>query len=259
LSAKFEESIGLWWLFTVRGAIQSPPDPVIVAIDGTTGADLQLSKLPRDWPRTIHAQLVDRLVEEGAAVIVFDMDFSRVKGADEDAVFADAIQKADRVVLFEPLIGKKQPLQSGAGHMSGWTWVEAKLSPSPQLAAAAKALGPFPLPKLGRSAFQFWTFKPSTGNAPTIAAARAVYAMPQYDHLITALQRTGVGRPGASRSGATDAPDRCVDGVPAKPVELGSELPRTAPDCDHGYTGDGRWGPPRTRRPRRPTVRPTAI
>ena len=158
-----------------------------------TGADLDLSKLPRDWPRTIHAQLVDRLVEEGAEVIVFDMDFSRVKGAYEDAVFADAIQKADRVVLFEPLIGKKQPLESGAGHMSGWTWVEAKLSPSPQLAAAAKALGPFPLPKLGRTAFQFWAFKPSTGNAPTTAAiALQLYAMPHYDHWLTVLERTGI-------------------------------------------------------------------
>ncbi len=209
-SAKFEESIGLWWLFTLRGAIQPPAEAVVVAIDGTTGPELDLPKLPRDWPRTIHAQLVDRLVEEGAAVIVFDMDFSRVKVAYEDAVFADAIQKADRVVLFEPLIGKKQPLQSGAGHLSGWTWVEAKLSPSPQLAAAAKALAPFPLPKLGRSAFQFWTFKPSTGNAPTIAAvALQLYAMPQYDHLVTVLQRTGIQSldlvPAAP--GATDALD----------------------------------------------------
>ena len=211
LSAKFEESIGLWWLFTVRGAIQPPPDPVIVAIDGTTGADLQLPKLPRDWPRTIHAQLVDRLVEEGAAVIVFDMDFSRAKAADEDAAFATAIQKADRVVLYEPLVAKKQPIQSTTGHMGGWTWVEEKLSPSPQLAAAAKALGAFPLPKLGRSAFEFWTFKPSTGNAPTIAPiALQLYVMPQYDHLITALQRTGIQSLDLvppSVAAATDAPD----------------------------------------------------
>jgi adenylate cyclase len=192
-SAKFEESIGLWWLFTMRGAIQPPQDAVVVAIDGTTGADLQLPKLPRDWPRTIHAQLIDRLVAAGAAVIVFDMDFSRVKVAYEDAVFADAIDKADRVVLFEPLVAKKQPIQSNNGNMNGWTWVEARLSPSPPLAAAAKALGPFPLPKLGRSAFEFWTFKPSTGNSPTIAAiALQLYAMPQYDRLIAALQRVGV-------------------------------------------------------------------
>src|SRR4029453_8179099 len=90
------------------------------------------------------------------------------------------------------------------------TWVEAKLSPSPQLAVAAKALGPFPLPKLGRSAFQFWTFKPSTGNAPTIAAvALQLNAMPQYDHWITALQRTGVQSLDLMPAvpGATDAPD----------------------------------------------------
>jgi adenylate cyclase len=193
LSVKFEESTGLWWLFTMRGAIQPPSDAVIVAIDGTTGADLQLPKLPRDWPRTMHAQLIDKLVAEGASVIVFDMDFSRVKGAYEDMVFANAIHKADRVVLFEPLVAKKQQIQSNAGNMSGWTWVEAKLSPSPQLAAAARAIGPFPLPKLGRSAFEFWTFKPSTGNSPTIAAiALQLYATPQYDRLISALQRIGI-------------------------------------------------------------------
>ena len=58
VSAKFEESIGLWWLFTLRGAIQPPAEAVVVAIDGTTGAELDLPKLPRDWPRTIHAQLI---------------------------------------------------------------------------------------------------------------------------------------------------------------------------------------------------------
>lgn len=192
-SAKFEESIGLWWLFTMRGAIQPPAEAVVVAIDGTTGADLELPKLPRDWPRTIHAQLIKNLVADGAEVIVFDMDFSRVKGAYEDAIFADAIKSADRVVLFEPLAAKKQPLQTSDGGAGGWTWVEQKLSPSPQLAAAAKALAPFPLPKLGRTAFEFWTFKPSTGHAPTIAAiALQLYTMPHYDRWLTTLQQVGV-------------------------------------------------------------------
>jgi adenylate cyclase len=210
-SAKFEESIGLWWLFTLRGAIQPPSEAVVVAIDGTTGSDLDLPKLPRDWPRTIHAQLIKNLVADGAAVIVFDMDFSRVKGAYEDAVFADAINNAGRVVLFEPLVAKKQAVQTSDGGMGGWTWVEQKLSPSPQLAAAAKALGPFPLPKLGRSAFEFWTFKPSTGNSPTIAAiALQLYATPQYNRLISALQRIGIQNldlmPSAGPA-ETDAPD----------------------------------------------------
>jgi adenylate cyclase len=107
-SVRFEESTGLWWLFNLRGAIEPPTQAVVVAIDGTTGSDLDLPKLPRDWPRTIHAQLIDALVAEGAEVIVFDMDFSRVKGAYEDAVFANAIGKYKRVVLFQPLVGKKQ-------------------------------------------------------------------------------------------------------------------------------------------------------
>ena len=210
-SERLEENIGLWWLFTMRGAIQPPAEAVLVAIDGTTGADLGLPRLPRDWPRTIHAQLTRNLVAEGAAVIVFDMDFSRVKGAYEDAVFADAINTADRVVLFEPLVAKKQAVQTTDGGIGGWTWVEQKHSPSPQLASAAKALGPFPLPKLGRTAFEFWAFKPSTGNSPTTSAiALQLYAMRQYDHLITALHRTGVQSLDLvppSLAAATDAPD----------------------------------------------------
>ena len=41
----------------------------------------------------------------------------------------------------------------GRGQISGWTWVEAKLSPSPQLAAAAKALGHFRCPSSGEALF----------------------------------------------------------------------------------------------------------
>jgi adenylate cyclase len=190
-SAQFEENIGLGWLFTMRGAIEPPAQAVLVAIDSTTGSDLDLPKLPRDWPRTIHAQLVDSLVARGAEVIVFDMDFNRTKSAYEDAVFADAIIKADRVVLFEPLVGKRQSVETSEGKTV--TWVEQKLLPSAQLAATAKAMGPFPLPKLGRTAFEFWTFKPSAGNAPTTPAiALQLYAMPYYDQWLAALKAARV-------------------------------------------------------------------
>ena len=180
--AELEKIVGLPWLFKLRGTIEPPPEVAVVAIDGSTGRRLDLPRLPRDWPRTIHAQLIESLVERNAAVIVFDMDFSRVKSDYEDLVFAKAISKADRVVLFERLEGRRQPVERVDGSSGGWTWVEEKLSPAPSLALAAKALGPFPLPKLGRTAVEFWVFKSSAGNAPTTAAiGLQLYALPVYE------------------------------------------------------------------------------
>jgi adenylate cyclase len=49
-----ERSVGLDWLFHIRGAIDPPSGVVVIAIDGTTGARLDIPALPRDWPRSIH-------------------------------------------------------------------------------------------------------------------------------------------------------------------------------------------------------------
>jgi adenylate cyclase len=192
VGSSFEETVGLPWLFKVRGPIAPPPDVAVVAIDGSTGRRLDLPRLPRDWPRTIHAQLTESLVERGASVIVFDMDFSRVKSGYEDLVFAKAILNSDRVVLFERLEGRRQPVERADGSSGGWTWVEEKLPPAPSLALAAKALGPFPLPKLGKTAFQFWVFKSSAGNAPTTAAlALQLYALGVYEQWLDVLKQAG--------------------------------------------------------------------
>jgi adenylate cyclase len=192
VGTEFEKTIGLPWLFKLRGPIEPPPDVAVVAIDGSTGRKLDLPRLPRDWPRTVHAQLIERLVERGASVIVFDMDFSRVKSGYEDLIFAEAISNADRVVLFERLDGRRQPVERVDGTSGGWTWVEEKQPPAPSLALAAKALGPFPLPKLGRTAFEFWVFKSSAGNVPTTAAlALQLYALPFYDQWLDILRKAG--------------------------------------------------------------------
>jgi diguanylate cyclase (GGDEF)-like protein len=51
------------------------------------------------WPRSIHAELVNALVEQGAAEIAFDVDFSTKSNPAEDAAFAAALERAGGVVI----------------------------------------------------------------------------------------------------------------------------------------------------------------
>ena len=91
----FERSVGLDWLFNTRGEINPPQGVVVIAIDGTTGVRLDIPELPRDWPRSIHGELVDALVQYGASAIVFDMDFRRVRSPPEEQKFAQAARRSD--------------------------------------------------------------------------------------------------------------------------------------------------------------------
>jgi adenylate cyclase len=185
----FEKNFGLPWLFQIRGPVEAPPEVAVVAIDNTTGKALDLPKLPRDWSRTVHAQLIEQLVQRGAAVIVFDFDFSRPKSEPEDQTFAEAIAEANRVILYQALSGRKQLLYDAEGRPSGSIWIEEGVLPSPPLARAAKAIAPFPLPKLEQAAFQFWTFKSSSRDAPTTAAvALQLYALDVYDTWLVVLE-----------------------------------------------------------------------
>jgi adenylate cyclase len=181
LGTEFEQDVGLAWLFGVRGAQAPPADVVVVAIDSDTAADLgpvdlgpvgggtlTLQRMPRDWPRTVHALLLDELTRRGASVVALDMDFSRPKVAGDDRAFAEAVGRADRVVLFQRLTGKRRPLERADGTVSGHVWVERTVPPIPELAASARAIGPFPLPKLDETLFQFWAFKSSAGGVATM-------------------------------------------------------------------------------------------
>ena len=167
---------------------------------------MDLTRLPHDWPRTVHARLIERLVEQNAGAIVFDIDFSRAKPGDEDAVLARAIAEADRVVLFEWLAGRRERVITASGGDGGWTWVEQMQPPTPVLAAAAKALGPFPLPKIDQAAFEFWAFKSSAGDAATTAAvALQVKALSAYEPWLAVLK---------------DAKAQGVEQLPASAAEL---------------------------------------
>jgi adenylate cyclase len=51
------------------------------------------------WPRDLHAKVLDRLVDSGAAVVAFDMIFAEPSGEAEDGAFAKSIARAGNVVM----------------------------------------------------------------------------------------------------------------------------------------------------------------
>lgn len=70
---------------------------VIVAIDEPSFAELG-QQWP--WPRGVHAQLVDRLKEAGAAVIAFDILFTEASvDPAQDRLLADALRRAGNAIL----------------------------------------------------------------------------------------------------------------------------------------------------------------
>ena len=194
LGADFEQNVGLPWLFDLRGPIEPPAEVLVVAINAATAEQMGLPSLPRDWPRTKHAELISSLSNRGASVIVFDMDFGRSRSAEDDAELARAISDAGSVILIQTVDGKTVPIEAADGSISGTVWVENLKSPVPVLSKAALGLAPFPLPKTQVAVYRFWAFKPSVGDAPTLPSlALQIHTMRQFENWFEVLQQAGVG------------------------------------------------------------------
>ena len=82
--------------FSVRGESEPPRDLVVVAIDDRTFDELGVSW---PFPRSLHAKLIDRLVEAGAAAVAYDVQFTEPTQRKQDAALATAIGRAPGVVL----------------------------------------------------------------------------------------------------------------------------------------------------------------
>src|SRR5690606_14670832 len=46
------------------------------------------------WPRRIHGEVLDRLMDLGAAEVAFDVDFSTASNPEDDALFEAALERA---------------------------------------------------------------------------------------------------------------------------------------------------------------------
>ncbi len=169
-----EQDLGLGWLFALRGARAAPADVVVAAIDHDASRRLGLPNDPAKWPRDMHARLVDGLARAGVSVVAFDLFFGQP--AAHDDVLARALADGDNVVLSGFL---RRRIVTGPGDASAI--VDDVLPPVASLAAAARAVAPFPLPKSNARVDGFWTFIDADGRPTFPVAALQVHASRGHD------------------------------------------------------------------------------
>ena len=134
--------------FAIRGKIAPGPETIIAAIDEQSIK--QLGRFP--WPRSVWGRVVDRLTEEGAKVIVFDVFFSEQENVESDDLFQQAIRRSNRVVL--PMVFDLVEGYQGTGFtdrtldfMAASAYAGIKHSDMPYTPIAAKKVLPT-LPRL---------------------------------------------------------------------------------------------------------------
>ncbi len=168
MSIDLQERWGLKLLFHLRGVRLPPANVIIIAMDRRSIDALNLPKKTQEWPRTLHAQLVRLLAQRGAKVIVFDVLFDDVHNLVTDNAFAAAVRDSKRVVLAASILQEKIPVNNASGERLVDVNIETVVAPISPLSQAAIAVAPFPLPKVPIQLSQYWAFKASAGNVPTL-------------------------------------------------------------------------------------------
>lgn len=92
---KLEYTVCDTLLFGARGPLPTPEDVVVVAIDPLSVQNL--GQWP--FPRSYHAELVNRLAEMGAKVVAFDIVMDVGRGDQDDRELVDACRNAGNVIM----------------------------------------------------------------------------------------------------------------------------------------------------------------
>lgn len=170
----FVENVGLSWLFKVRGPVNAPEDVVIVSIDEASANRLNLPPDPENWPRSLHADLIDQLVRRGAAVIVFDLWFENSRVG--DAALRSAIERSERIVLFESMN------RDGTLELPIQEFTDAAIGVAPWVVPAGTV----------RYA---WTFLTPNHTATLPVVALQIRALPHLEALVALLKQAGLQAP----------------------------------------------------------------
>ncbi len=183
-----EENAELSWYFARRGKVAAPSDVVVIGIDEQTATALSVSDDLDEWPRSVHADLVDRLASAGASAIVFDINFAEAHSSKDDQAFADAMERAGNVVLLEYIEAGEQSTDETTKDAPR-VLSERRFPPISLLRDRAVAVAPFPLPVVPMRVSRFWSFSPTTDNSPTLpVVALQIYALAYYTEFLTLLK-----------------------------------------------------------------------
>ena len=178
----FDETVGLGLLFAARGPIPAPADVVVISISRDSAAAVGQSEDVDEWPRSLHAALIDSLSGAGVEAIAFDIIFDEPRA--DDAAFAAAVQRAGNVLLVER-VDTEDVGSTGSGVRGV---VDIRRPPVAELEAAALATAPFTLPRVPVRVSQFWTFGRAAGDVPSLPVlALQAYLLPHYDELAALL------------------------------------------------------------------------
>lgn len=166
MGRNWEQEVGLSGLFTVRGVRPVPDEVVVITTDRKSAFDLGVPQETWKWPRSLHGQLVRELTHQGATAIAFDLFFKESVLDQDDAAFAEAIRDSGKVVLIEKM--------TTPGQKDAIPGMIMRVRPTAQLAQAASALAPNPLPAVPFRVNQFWLFEPSPDHLATMPVITAL-------------------------------------------------------------------------------------
>lgn len=167
-SQQIEESIGLDWLFHLRGSVSPPQDVVIVGMDLESSRQFELRNRPDEWPRALHARIVEKLIMLGVRIIVYDIRFEEPGDSAQDARLIEAVRRAGNVLLFQYLYRENRNIFDPERKMEGSIQIERRIALIPGLESAAAGLAPFPLPRVPIKVNQSWLFKGGAGDIATL-------------------------------------------------------------------------------------------
>lgn len=198
--SSFETILGLDTLFQLRGQRQPPAEVVLIAMDEASEEQLGVGHDLTHW-RRFHAQLIRELQRQGAALVIFDLQFITAHSAEDpdfaaamretgNVLVADCVQKLRRGV--EDFYGREEcsdthkiPFVQKAGKqqqpLSEQLVAIHKISPTPLLAAAVLDHAPFYLSNDAEhpTIHEGWVFLDALAEMPTLPVVTWFYTLQQ--------------------------------------------------------------------------------